>query len=778
MFNALRPDFSVTPASDECPDFPYVPRQGPDAAKAPAVSLITPFYNTGPEFLETVLSVQRQTLQNLEWLVVNDGSTNSDSLALLEEFKASVAGDDRIRVIELDANVGVSAARNRGVEQARAEFVAFLDSDDLLEPTALEKWAWFLGTHPEVPWANSQIVGFDAFEYYWTEGFHLPEKFLERNAANPHGIYRKAFFEQVGGHDESIRDGLEDWEFWMRCASLGYWGQTIKDPLIWYRRRDNHADRWDDFDESDRSKAFGDRLRAKYAEVWSEQGFPDVGLVPKSMAPVEHGHPIANPLQPASDQDGAKNLLVILPHMEMGGSDKFNLDLLDALVRTKGWRVTIATTRGREGGSWLQELGAITPDVFVLGRFVGHADWPRFLTYLIESRGIDAVLVSHSTFGYQVLPYLQSRCPDVVFTDYLHIEMEEWKSGGYPRFALHYQESLDCTITSSEHLKQWLVDRGGDSACIEVCSTNIDPTAWNPSGIDSAEVAKEFGLDPDACLVLFAGRLCAQKQPEVLMRTALELCRDQDGFQLAIAGDGEDGDWVRAFHEQHAADMDGKVVLLGELPNTDIRRLLVAADIFFLPSQHEGIALSLFESMVMETVVVGAAVGGQPELVTADLGTLIQPGTPTEEQKSYVEALSRWISDTDSRNTAAKASRKRIVDHFQLAAMVDRMASLLLSPRQAPVRTDPLPETALHRHTVEICEQARLDDEARELWEDNQSLREDRTKLRAKVENFRGMITRRDEKIEHLKGKSSGSGKKGSALGKLTRKVKKSLAGE
>lgn len=783
MFNPLRPDYANTPAHADRPEFPF--RCDSDGSN-PAVSLITAFYNTGPEFGETVRSVLRQTLANMEWIVVNDGSTDPEAVKVLTDFRAATADDPRIRILDLEQNVGVSAARNRGVDAAQAEFVAFVDSDDLLEPTAIEKWAWFLATHPDIPWANSQIVGFGAFEYHWLEGFHMPEKFLERNAANPHGIYRKAFFEQVGGHDESIRDGLEDWEFWMRCASLGHWGATVKDPLIWYRRRNDHSDRWDDFDEDERSKAFGERLRSQYPALWEEgYKFPIPNGDEGSNHPLVEDLPINNSLTPIDPKSGSHNLLALLPHMEMGGSDKFNLDLFAALIDPESdhaWRITVATTRGKDGGSWLQELGSLTPDVFVLGRFLEHADWPRFLHYLIRSRGIDTVLVSHSIFGYQVLSYLQARCPDVRFVDYLHIEMEGWKAGGYPRFAAHYSDSIDRTMTSSEHLKNWVVERGGDANRIEVCTTNIDPNVWNPSdsseNYDRANVATEFGFDasPERCLILFAGRLVEQKQPRLLMEVALELAKTRSGqFQLIIAGDGDDGPWVRNFFESHRADLKENVVLLGEVPNDDIKRLLAVTDVFFLPSEHEGIALSLFEAMAMESVVVGAVCGGQPELVTDQCGTLIARENFDQERNDYVEALGRWIADPEGRREAAKAARQRICEDFQLDAMVTQMSHALVCEPAAPIRNPntAMSEQQLLRYTMEICEQARLEDKAQELWLDNLKLRDQRQKLRDKVENFRGMIARRDEKIESIKNKSSSSADGGSFFGNLTRKLKR-----
>ena len=109
MIDPLRPDYANTPASPMRPDFGYRPE---NPAVAPYVSIVTPFYNTGPVFYETARSVLRQSFQQWEWLIVNDGSTDAEALSILEEFRQV---DPRIRVIDHEVNRGLSAARNTAI---------------------------------------------------------------------------------------------------------------------------------------------------------------------------------------------------------------------------------------------------------------------------------------------------------------------------------------------------------------------------------------------------------------------------------------------------------------------------------------------------------------------------------------------------------------------------------------------------------------------------------------------------------------------------------------
>ena len=92
-----------------------------DPAAPPAVTIVTPFYNTGAIFHETARSVFRQSFQQWEWLIVNDGSTRPEALAILDEYRH--LDDPRIRVIDLPTNQGPSAARNRAFREARASYI-------------------------------------------------------------------------------------------------------------------------------------------------------------------------------------------------------------------------------------------------------------------------------------------------------------------------------------------------------------------------------------------------------------------------------------------------------------------------------------------------------------------------------------------------------------------------------------------------------------------------------------------------------------------------------
>jgi glycosyltransferase involved in cell wall biosynthesis len=673
MIDPTKPDFTNTPVSPERPSFGYALT---DVAAPPYVTIITPFYDTGLFFHETARSVLQQSFQQWKWLIINDGSTNPEALSILEAYRHS---DPRIQVIDHITNRGPSAARNTGLRAARTQYVVQLDSDNLLEPTAVEKWCWFLESYPEYAFVKGYTVGFGAQQYLWEQGFHNGKAFLDRNQLDTTSMVRKAVHQAIGGYDESNRDGLEDWDFWLRCASFGHWGGTIPEYLDWYRRRPTHTDRWKNWDDGEEQRSFRAMLRQRYPQLW-DNGFPQI----------QPRHHMPNDTVPDE-----------LPCGNWLQKDKPRL-------------LMITTLDGDH--SWLPHFARYTPDIFILHHFLRMVDYPRFLRYLICSRQVDVVLVSHSELGYLLLPYLCTHCPEVTFLDYCHIEEEYWKNGGYPRMAVDYQESFDLNVVSSEHLKGWMTKRGADPQRIEVCYINVHSEEWRPNPEQQATVRQELGLDESVPLILYVGRICAQKQPRVFAQTMLRLHQRGLPFVALVAGDGPDLKWLRSFIKKHK--LNDRVSLLGAVSNQRIKQVMMAADVFFLPSQWEGIALSMYEAMACGLPVVGADVGGQRELVTPECGVLIARSDEETEAQQYAEVLAGLLKNPQRRKEMGQAGRARVCTHFRLERMGERMVALMEKAMGLHASCPrPLPGLGLGQAcAAQAIEYVRLFQFADELW--------------------------------------------------------------
>lgn len=654
-------DFCNIPVSSNRPKFYY---SMPNSECIPVVSIVTPYYNPGAVFRETFDCILNQSLQQWQWVIVNDGSTDDASIKLLDEIRDN--GDSRIKIINHGINKGLSSARNTGYRNACASLVMQLDSDDLLEATALEKLVWSLMTRPESSFVSSYTVGFGDMHYLWTRGFHEGKEFLKDNLVTANCLIRREVFTAIGGFDESRRQGLEDWDFWLRCANAGFWGHTVHEFLEWYRRRESHADRWAEFAEEG-IVAFRQNIHRKYHNL-KLKGFPKINDSVKNS--ISDGRlPFTNNLNKNNNR-----ILLILPWLVMGGADHFNLSLVRELVN-RGYELTIATTVPGEDG-WCHEFACYTSDIFMLHRFLELKDFPRFLRYLIDSRKPDSVIISNSELGYLLLPYLRSHCPTPIYLDYCHMEEIEWRQGGFPSLSIQYRQYLDATMVASQYLKQWMLERGGDDERIHVCRINVDADLWRPDLELRQSQRDELGIHKDTIVILYAARLCRQKLPLFFAEIIRELSiKNSESIVALVVGDGEDGPALARFIKKNR--LQNCLRLLGKLSIDQMRKLMTAADIFLLPSQNEGISLALYEAMATGLAVVAADVGGQKELVAEGTGILLSAGGDSTVKKLYVQVLDRLINEAGERDKLGRAARTRIKNYFLLKYMVDNFEQIL-----------------------------------------------------------------------------------------------------
>ena len=195
----------------------------------PKVSVIIPCYNQGQYLAEAVDSVLSQTLQDLEIVVVNDGSTDEATITLLEGF-----GRPRTRIIHTTNN-GLAAARNNGIAQANAPYILPLDADDTIGARYLQLAAEILDTKSDVGIVYSLAEKFGSATGAWKLPDFTPAGMCIENSIFCSALYRKRDWEAVGGYDPSMKYGWEDWDLWLSLVERGRGVFQIPEVLFSYR---------------------------------------------------------------------------------------------------------------------------------------------------------------------------------------------------------------------------------------------------------------------------------------------------------------------------------------------------------------------------------------------------------------------------------------------------------------------------------------------------------------------------------------------------------------
>lgn len=198
----------------------------------PRVSVIVPCYNLGAYLDEAVESVLAQTSQDFEIVIVDDGSTDPGTEALLADYRRP-----KTRVIRI-AHAGVSEARNVAIANATGLYLCALDADDRLEPTFLEKAVRALDEDPSITFVScwARIFGDETWDWR-PERCDVPALLCEDTVCTAALVRRDAVL-AVGGFDAQMPvQGGEDWELWLTLVERGYRGMILPEVLFNYRRR-------------------------------------------------------------------------------------------------------------------------------------------------------------------------------------------------------------------------------------------------------------------------------------------------------------------------------------------------------------------------------------------------------------------------------------------------------------------------------------------------------------------------------------------------------------
>ena len=195
------------------------------------VSVIIPCYNQGQYVDEAFDSILKQTFQDFEMIIVDDGATDVFTIQKLKEYNKP-----KTRVLHT-TNQGLPNARNNGIKEAKGEYMLPLDADDYFETTFLEKAVKVLDTKPGVGVVSCGMQCFGI-----SQKRHLPQggdvkNFLAQNNACVASLFRKICWEQVGGYDGKMTQGYEDWNFWIDITKRGWLVHVIPEYEFYYRRR-------------------------------------------------------------------------------------------------------------------------------------------------------------------------------------------------------------------------------------------------------------------------------------------------------------------------------------------------------------------------------------------------------------------------------------------------------------------------------------------------------------------------------------------------------------
>lgn len=390
------------------------------------------------------------------------------------------------------------------------------------------------------------------------------------------------------------------------------------------------------------------------------------------------------------------NLLMIIPWMEMGGADLFNLSIVEKINRDL-FSVSIICTYPSKN-SWKDRFERSVSDIHILPDFLKPEEYAGYILNLIDLQKTDVVFLSNSYYGYHLLPLLKSHYPHIAVVDYVHMEEWYWRGGGYAKLSGMLECCLDQTLVCNQQTEKVLTSHFGRTPeTVKTMYIGVDKLRFDSRVVPRGEIRAKYSIPDYRKLILFPCRIHPQKRPFLMLEIAKRVIQKNENVCFLVAGDGPLRQEL--IQKIRKAKLDKWFVCPGEI--SEMEKVYADSDITLICSLKEGLSLTAYESCAMATPVISADVGGQKELIDESVGRLIslyQKETDIDSREysekeidSYVDAILDILSDQSRYEQLCHNCRARIESGFSTEIMIGNLEKVLQDTLQR-VRSMPQSE--------------------------------------------------------------------------------------
>jgi glycosyltransferase involved in cell wall biosynthesis/GT2 family glycosyltransferase len=611
----------------------------------PLVTVVIPCFNYGQYLEDAIDSVLNQTLKDVEIIVVDDGSTESQTLAVLDKLN-----QPRTRIIRQE-NQKLPIARNNGIKNAKGKYICCLDADDKLKPTYLEKCvARMEAENLDICYSWLQEFG-NSHEIRPSLDFRL-ETLIQYNGVIVSAVFKRDIWEKIGGYNPQMTQGYEDWDFWIAIAKFGGIGAIIKEPLFLYRKHGHSA-----FDEAlAKHDLLYTQIQANHRDLYDDPEVVTQIFKQQKHYVVKEAY---RNLLASFQKEGVKepthrqNILFALPCIVTGGAEKVLLNLVK-MLKKEGFGITIFITiqTPPSMGDNTPKFEEFTNEIYHLYNFFDSSKWEEFICYLVESRNIDLIFLSGSSYFYGILPKIKQRFPNIKVID------QQYNEIGHMDNNRLYAEQIDMNIVENEAVKDCLLFKYQEKAEKVVLIPNgVDTEYFDPELVLEKTIDINENILAEKFIVTFLGRFSIEKAPQIFVEIVNHL-KDNNNLYFIMAGNGILYDEVISLI--HNYELTDKIYLPSFV---DARECLSISNLLILPSQHDGRPNAVLEALSMGVPVIASSVGGLPQIIQDGYnGFLCQP-SDAEDFVGHIQTLS---NDANLYSQMQKNARIYAEDHLNL----------------------------------------------------------------------------------------------------------------
>ncbi|MGG3926630.1 glycosyltransferase family A protein [Metabacillus fastidiosus] len=428
---------------------------------SPLVTIVIPCYNYGKYVNASIDSLLNSTFQDIEIIVVDDGSTDEQTIEILDQLNRP-----KTRLIRQE-NQGLPAVRNRAIGEAKGKYIISLDPGDKIHPTFMEKAFWIMEVYPIIGFVSSGLraVGTENWEFipgpynFYTE--------LHQNIVCGHAMFRKQGWEDVGGYKKMHVMGYEDWNFWISLGESGWIGYLIPEILFSYLRVgksmvhnaiDNHNLLLNQIKEF-HPELYKPQKLAELKEKWKQSYDLAPNLKHPSLIEDLNSY-IVKPIPKHKNR-----VLFILPWIKEKALESEVIHFMKKLNK-QDTEITIVTTMDIKDSEF-EQFNELTTDIFQMTSYFPHfyrdnIFFKQLLLKLITSRGIDTIYINNSYEGFQELYFIKKHFPYIPIKN-LYPWLDNNSSWDYVRVSIENDKYIDEHIVTKQ-VKEILINVIGDKS--------------------------------------------------------------------------------------------------------------------------------------------------------------------------------------------------------------------------------------------------------------------------------------------------------------------------
>ncbi len=650
-------------------------------ADSPLVSVVLAVRNDARFVRIAVDSVLRQTLSDLELIVIDDASTDETPRLL------TAVSDPRLVVLTNDDQAGLAASLNRGLDRASGRYVARLDADDVALPDRLALQVARLRREPEAAIAGTAILEVDENDVFgrlhrmpldarpvrwlslFTSPLVHPTILVDREVLDRHGFRYDSWYLES-----------EDYDLLTRLLGVAE-GANLPQPLVLYRQHPGQASkRRRDLQRSFQRERFERRhgtdagVREAAARTLARAGFVRRSFALAPWLPLR----VARERGRRTSETQAARRRALAWLAELGAPSKplqitfvspeptpYRAPVFDRLARRSDLDLTVIyVARTLMGRTWSVEphhRALFLQGVRVPGaRRLLHHEFPvtpGIFRRLAAAKPDAVVVVGWSTFAsLATISWCRLRGVPYVLEVDSHDEGPRagWRRAVKGTVVPRIVRGAAAVLVTGTLVRRSMIARGADPDRIRLFAVTVDAAGFRRRAQElasrRAELRRELGLGPDDVAVLSAGRLAPEKGLDTLIR-AVAAARVPE-LAVVIAGSGPE----HARLEQLAASLGVRLVLLGDTPWERMVERYVAADVFALLSAREPWGVVVNEAAACGLpLVLSDRVGAAFDLLRdGENGVLV----PAGDVEGAASALRRLAQDPAARAAAGARSQE------------------------------------------------------------------------------------------------------------------------